>query len=76
MYRSAGAESILRKKLADAGIDDWIVDSAGTSLCSGLQDGGHVFCLGRVVYHPFSRLKVLDYRICLLLSFLLVIVGN
>ena len=30
MYRSAGAEFILRKKLADAGIDDWIVDSAGT----------------------------------------------
>ena len=30
MYRSAGAEYILRKKLAEAGIDDWIVDSAGT----------------------------------------------
>ena len=30
MYRSAGAEFILRKKLAEAGIDDWIVDSAGT----------------------------------------------
>ena len=30
MYRSAGAEFILRKKLADAGVDDWIVDSAGT----------------------------------------------
>ena len=30
MYRSAGAEHILRKKLAEAGIDDWIVDSAGT----------------------------------------------
>ena len=30
MYRSAGAEFILRKKLAEAGIDDWIADSAGT----------------------------------------------
>ena len=30
MYRSAGAEYILRKKLAEAGIDDFIVDSAGT----------------------------------------------
>ena len=30
MYRSAGAEYILRKKLAEAGIDDWIADSAGT----------------------------------------------
>lgn len=30
MYRSAGAEFILRKKLADAGIADWTVDSAGT----------------------------------------------
>ena len=30
MYRSAGAEYILRKKLAEARIDDWIVDSAGT----------------------------------------------
>ena len=30
MYRSAGAEFILRKKLADAGITDWSVDSAGT----------------------------------------------
>ena len=30
MYRSAGAEYILRKKLAEAGIHDWIVDSAGT----------------------------------------------
>ena len=30
MYRRAGAEYILRKKLAEAGIDDWIVDSAGT----------------------------------------------
>ena len=30
MYRSAGAEYILRKKLAEAGIDDWITDSAGT----------------------------------------------
>ena len=30
MYRSAGAEFILRKIFAEAGIDDWIVDSAGT----------------------------------------------
>ena len=30
MYRSAGAEFILRKKLAEAGVDDWSVDSAGT----------------------------------------------
>lgn len=30
MYRSPGAEFILRKKLADAGIADWEVDSAGT----------------------------------------------
>lgn len=30
MYRSAGAEFILRKKLADAGIANWFVDSAGT----------------------------------------------
>lgn len=30
MYRSAGAEFILRKKLTDAGICDWEVDSAGT----------------------------------------------
>lgn len=30
MYRSAGAEFILSKKLADAGILDWSVDSAGT----------------------------------------------
>lgn len=30
MYRSAGAEFILRRKLSDAGIDDWTVDSAGT----------------------------------------------
>ena len=30
MYRSAGAEVILRAKLSEAGIDGWIVDSAGT----------------------------------------------
>lgn len=30
MYRSPGAEFILRKKLSDAGIGDWEVDSAGT----------------------------------------------
>ena len=30
MDLSVGAENILRKKLAEAGIDDWIVDSAGT----------------------------------------------
>ncbi|MBO4568650.1 MAG: hypothetical protein J5674_01495 [Candidatus Methanomethylophilaceae archaeon] len=30
MYRSAGAEFILRRKLSEAGIDDWAVDSAGT----------------------------------------------
>ena len=30
MYRSAGAEFILRQKLSEAGIDDWIADSAGT----------------------------------------------
>lgn len=30
MYRSAGAEVILRKKLLDACITDWEVDSAGT----------------------------------------------
>lgn len=30
MYRSAGAEVILRKKLTEAGIDDWEADSAGT----------------------------------------------
>ena len=30
----------------------------GLSLRSGLQDGGHVFRLGRVVDHPFSRIDV------------------
>ena len=30
MYRSPGAEFILRKKLADEGISEWEVDSAGT----------------------------------------------
>ena len=30
MYRSAGAEFILRKKLTEAGIEGWTVDSAGT----------------------------------------------
>ncbi len=30
MYRSAGAEVILRKKLLDAGITGWAADSAGT----------------------------------------------
>lgn len=30
MYRSAGAEVILRKKLLDAGITGWETDSAGT----------------------------------------------
>ena len=30
MYRSAGAEFILRKKLSDSGIGDWEIDSAGT----------------------------------------------
>lgn len=30
MYRSAGAESILRRKLSEAGIGGWAVDSAGT----------------------------------------------
>ena len=30
MYRSAGAEFILRKKLADAGMEGWEADSAGT----------------------------------------------
>ena len=30
MYRSAGAEFILRKKLNEAGIEGWTVDSAGT----------------------------------------------
>ncbi|MGM9783449.1 MAG: hypothetical protein ACI3ZI_00075, partial [Candidatus Cryptobacteroides sp.] len=30
MYRSAGAEFILRKKLTEAGIEGWTVDSTGT----------------------------------------------
>lgn len=30
MYRSAGAEFILRRKLSEAEINGWAVDSAGT----------------------------------------------
>ena len=30
LYRSAAAESILRRKLADAGVTGWTADSAGT----------------------------------------------
>lgn len=30
MYRSAGAEFILHRKISDAGIDGWTVESAGT----------------------------------------------
>ena len=30
MFRSAGAEFILRKKLTEAGIEGWTVDSTGT----------------------------------------------
>ena len=37
MYRSAGAEVILRKKLIDAGISDWEVDSAGTLELGGID---------------------------------------
>ena len=45
MYRSAGAEFILRKKLSDAGIGDWEVDSAGTLELSGIarpEDFGRI----------------------------------
>lgn len=45
MYRSAGAEFILRKKLFDAGIDGWEVDSAGTLELGGIarpEDFGRI----------------------------------
>ena len=45
MYRSAGAEFILRKKLADEGIAGWSVDSAGTLELRGTerpQDFGRI----------------------------------
>lgn len=37
MYRSAGAEFILRKKLADKGISGWEADSAGTMELGGIS---------------------------------------
>ena len=37
MYRSAGAEFILRKKLADEGITGWESDSAGTMELGGIS---------------------------------------
>lgn len=45
MYRSAGAEFILRKKLTDAGIGSWEVDSAGTLDLGGIarpEDFGRI----------------------------------
>ena len=45
MYRSAGAEFILRKKLADEGITGWTADSAGTLELGGVsrpEDFGHI----------------------------------
>ncbi len=37
MYRSPGAEFILRKKLADEGITSWETDSAGTLELGGIS---------------------------------------
>ena len=58
MYRSAGAEFILRKKLADEGITGWTADSAGTLELGGVsrpEDFGHIDTILEGIHNMYTQ---------------------